>query len=171
MRKGADLQSRPEIHSSRISAVSAASWIWCFCDGDSIVFVEVRLSGAANGLATGLPASPPPNGKGSSHEQQQAWLKRHSAYRRSPCRFDVVSVTGPESDQTMKWIKRAFEALDQPASLFDHLEMSARRGTRPDRCRAQFRHLPWRRIGFDVFRLRTSCLRRFPWRRLPEHWP
>ena len=78
-----------------------------FRDGSTIVFVEVRYranSRFGDGLASVNAAKRRKLGRAAA-----SWLKQNAAYRRSPCRFDVVAVSGPASDPTLKWIKRAFE--------------------------------------------------------------
>jgi len=39
-----------------------------------------------------------------------SWLKGNPAYVRTPCRFDVVSVSGPETAPKLSWVRNAFEA-------------------------------------------------------------
>jgi putative endonuclease len=78
-----------------------------FRDGNTIVFVEVRYranSRFGDGLASVNAAKRRKLGRAAA-----SWLKQNSAYRHSPCRFDVVSVSGPASDPALKWIKRAFD--------------------------------------------------------------
>ena len=75
-------------------------------DGRCIVFVEVRYR-ASERWGGGL-------GSVTSKKQHRlanaasSYLKHHPELARLPCRFDVVAVTGPESEPKLKWVKSAF---------------------------------------------------------------
>lgn len=77
-------------------------------DGDTLVFVEVRRRSRRDHA---------------SAAETIDWRKRrrlvHAArrylqtLRREPaCRFDVVTVDGPAGDETLRWIRAAFDASD-----------------------------------------------------------
>ena len=79
-----------------------------FRDGRTIVFVEVRYRADdrwGDGLASITAAKRRRLSRAAS-----SWLKRYPTYRRSPCRFDAVAVTGSESAPGLKWVRGAFEA-------------------------------------------------------------
>ena len=79
-----------------------------FKEGRTIVFVEVRYRSDTrwgDGLASITHAKRRRLGRAAA-----SWLKRHPEYRRSPCRFDAVSVTGAEEDPSLKWVRGAFDA-------------------------------------------------------------
>jgi putative endonuclease len=79
-----------------------------FQDGKAIVFVEVRYR-SSNRWGDGL-ASVTKAKQRRLIRAASSWLKRNAAYARAPCRFDVVSVSGPESAPKLKWARNAFEA-------------------------------------------------------------
>lgn len=79
-------------------------------EGDTIVFVEVRLRRAA-GFGDGFD---------SVHRQKrrrmvraaQAWLAARPALSRQPCRLDVVSAGLAGADLTLDWERNAFTLDD-----------------------------------------------------------
>lgn len=79
-----------------------------FQDGNTIVFVEVRYR-ASDRWGTGL-ASITSTKQRRLTKAASSWLKRHPGLRRAPCRFDVVSVSGSETNPVCKWVRSAFEA-------------------------------------------------------------
>lgn len=75
-------------------------------DGDSLVFVEVRMR-SPRGFGSGAD---------SVHARKQArlvhaasmFLAEHAEWQERPCRFDVLSIDGPAGRE--EWIQDAFEA-------------------------------------------------------------
>ncbi len=75
--------------------------------GGTVVFVEVRYrknSGYGDAAASVTAAK-----QGKLILAAQHWLAAHPRYRRSPCRFDVVSYDGPAENAQMHWLRDAFE--------------------------------------------------------------
>ena len=79
-----------------------------FREGNTIVFVEVRYR-ASSRWGDGL-ASITATKRRKLTRAASSWLQRNSRFKRAPCRFDVVAVTGPETEPTLKWISSAFES-------------------------------------------------------------
>lgn len=75
-------------------------------DGDTLVFVEVRLR-TPMGFADGAESV-------DFHKQRRLiqaasmYLVRHPARAEQPCRFDVVGLEGRDGE--LSWIRNAFEA-------------------------------------------------------------
>ena len=75
-------------------------------DGDSLVFVEVRMR-SPRGFGSGAD---------SVHRGKQTrlihaasmFLAEHPQWQDRPCRFDVLAIEGPDGDEA--WIREAFEA-------------------------------------------------------------
>ena len=79
-----------------------------FRDGNTIVFVEVRYRASSrwgDGLASITAAKQRKLTRAAS-----SWLQRNPRFRQAPCRFDVVAVSGAETEPTLKWISNAFES-------------------------------------------------------------
>ncbi len=76
-------------------------------DGKTLVFVEVRYrrSGTFGGGVESVDSRKQFRlAKVASH-----FLQRHSAFSRTPCRFDVVAISGTTDDPGINWIAHAFE--------------------------------------------------------------
>lgn len=77
-------------------------------DGGTLVFVEVRYR--ANRSHGSGAESVTRTKQERIVNTARLFLQRHPCYRRSPCRFDVVSI-GTEGGKTvMEWIPAAFDA-------------------------------------------------------------
>jgi putative endonuclease len=79
-----------------------------FREGNTIVFVEVRYRASSrwgDGLASITAAKQRKLIRAAS-----SWLQRNPRFKRASCRFDVVSVSGPETGPTLRWISGAFES-------------------------------------------------------------
>ena len=75
-------------------------------DGGTIVFVEVRYRSSSrwgDGLATVTVRK-----QRRLINAAASWLKRNPRLAGRPCRFDVVSVSGPAADPKLKWVRSAF---------------------------------------------------------------
>lgn len=78
------------------------------CDGDTVVFVEVRYrKSASHGDAA---ASVTGAKQAKLILAAQHWLAAHPQYARRACRFDVVSYDGPMHAFQRDWLRGAFEA-------------------------------------------------------------
>jgi putative endonuclease len=75
-------------------------------DGDTLVFVEVRLR-APRGFADGA-ASVDARKQRRLIQAAALYLADHDRWQDSPCRFDVVSIEG-DTDE-IRWIRDAFDA-------------------------------------------------------------
>ena len=75
--------------------------------GPVLVFIEVRYR--ASGCFGGGAASVTPVKQRRIVNSAHHFLKRHTAYTRWPCRFDVVAVTGGNSQLELNWIRGAFD--------------------------------------------------------------
>ncbi len=79
-------------------------------DDDTLVFVEVRRRKAC-GFGDGAASVD----RGKRHRiilAARAWLQRQRGAASRPCRFDIVSVTGPDHALAIDWIRGAFDADD-----------------------------------------------------------
>lgn len=75
-------------------------------DGDSLVFVEVRLRNA-RAWGDGLD-SVDPRKRAKLVRAALAWLQRHPALAQAPARFDVVGVRGNGEAAVVAWERGAF---------------------------------------------------------------
>jgi putative endonuclease len=77
-------------------------------DGDTIVFVEVRLRGPGSRISAADSVTPAKQ----RHliGTARAYLLRRPIYARHPCRFDVILFDAP--DYCPQWIRGAFDALE-----------------------------------------------------------
>ena len=76
-------------------------------DADCLVFVEVRYR-ASNRWGDGL-ASITAAKQRRLITAARSYLRRHPELRPKPGRFDVVSISGPGDEPTIRWVRRAFE--------------------------------------------------------------
>lgn len=76
-------------------------------DGDSIVFVEVRLRGSGSRISAADSVTPAKQ----RHliGTASAYLRQRPVYAQRPCRFDVVLFDAP--GYRPQWIRGAFDAL------------------------------------------------------------
>ncbi len=76
------------------------------CDGDTLVFVEVRQrkSNAFGGAAQSIDRRKMKK----CALAAQCWLKQHAHFAQWPCRFDAVLLTGTENQWHVDWIQNAF---------------------------------------------------------------
>lgn len=74
-------------------------------DGESLVFVEVRLRGIT-GFADGV-ASVDAGKRRRLVRAARHFLMHHAQYADRPCRFDVIGIGGAEN--RINWIPHAFE--------------------------------------------------------------
>lgn len=77
-------------------------------DGPSLVFVEVRAreSDAYGGAAASI-------GRGKQRRVVAAarhFLMTHPGESRRPARFDVVAISGDDGENSLRWIRAAFDA-------------------------------------------------------------
>jgi putative endonuclease len=79
-------------------------------DGETIVFVEVRLRNAA-GWGDGLD-SVDRRKRRKLVRAAQAWLAGKRGFAEATCRFDVVAVRGAGGSTTINWERDAFSAAD-----------------------------------------------------------
>lgn len=78
------------------------------CDGDTVVFVEVRYrKSASHGDAA---ASVTNSKQARLILAARHWLAAHPQHARRACRFDVVSYDGPVDATQRQWLRGAFEA-------------------------------------------------------------
>lgn len=77
-------------------------------DGASLVFVEVRYRGPGS-LARGIETIDRRK-RQRLVDTAQRYLQRNVKGARTPCRFDVVDVSGPPQAPRIEWIRNAFEA-------------------------------------------------------------
>ena len=77
-------------------------------DGEQLVFVEVRYR--ANDRWGGGLASVTRAKQQRLARTARLWLKLNPDVAGLPCRFDVVSVTGPQRAPKLKWVRGAFAA-------------------------------------------------------------
>jgi putative endonuclease len=78
------------------------------CDGDMVVFVEVRHRlRAGHGDAA---ASITSTKQTRLIQTAELWLAAHPQHAHRACRFDVVSYDGPSESAQMSWLRGAFEA-------------------------------------------------------------
>lgn len=75
-------------------------------DGDSLVFVEVRMR-SRRGFGSGADSVHSRKQRKLIHAASM-FLAEHSEWQDRPCRFDVLSIDGPAGQE--EWIKAAFEA-------------------------------------------------------------
>lgn len=78
------------------------------CEGDSVVFVEVRYrvrAGHGDALASITRSK-----QDKLIRTASLWLAAHPQHARRGCRFDVVSYDGPAQTARMQWLRGAFEA-------------------------------------------------------------
>lgn len=79
-------------------------------DGDGLAFVEVRYRSGKD-FADGAQSV-------DRRKQQRlakaamAWLASHPRWQRSPCRFDVIALSGDLDNPDIEWIRNAF-SLDE----------------------------------------------------------
>lgn len=78
-------------------------------DGDTLVFVEVRLR--SNRRYTSPVESITPAKQRKIIRAAQSWLQRHDPGGRLACRFDVVALTSLHAGAEPEWIKSAFDAV------------------------------------------------------------
>lgn len=80
------------------------------CDGDTLVFVEVRYRKSA---AFGGGAASVDIGKRRKLVYAaQSFLAQHRQYGNIPCRFDVVEADGDPQAPRINWLRDAFRADD-----------------------------------------------------------
>ena len=77
------------------------------CDGDTLVFAEVRLRG--NPRFGGAAASIDARKQARLAASARMYLARSPALRASPCRFDAVLMNDAEG-AGLEWIRNAFDA-------------------------------------------------------------
>ena len=75
--------------------------------GSILVFVEVRYR--ASSRFGGAAASITPVKRRRIVNSAHYYLRRHSAYARWPCRFDVVTVTASNNRLALNWMRGAFD--------------------------------------------------------------
>ena len=75
-------------------------------DGDALVFIEVRYR-AGNAFGGGA-ASVDPRKRRKLVRAAGLFLASHPQFAHVPCRFDVVSASGP--DARLEWLRDAFRA-------------------------------------------------------------
>jgi putative endonuclease len=75
-------------------------------DGEVLVFVEVRYRASAShgdGLDSITRAK-----QGKIVRAAKLFLQQHARYANTPCRFDVVAVSGASTQPQFEWIRDAF---------------------------------------------------------------
>jgi putative endonuclease len=77
-----------------------------FREGGTVVFVEVRYR-TSNRFGDGL-ASVTARKQRRLINAAASWLQQNPGLSRLPCRFDVVSVSGPVCRPTLNWVRAAF---------------------------------------------------------------
>lgn len=75
-------------------------------DGDVLVFVEVRYR-ATSGFGDGLDSITSAK-RGKLVRAAKLFLQGHPRYANTPCRFDVVSVSGAATTPQFEWLRDAF---------------------------------------------------------------
>lgn len=78
------------------------------CEGDTVVFVEVRhrLRASHGGAAASITTAK----QAKLISAARLWLATRPRHAHRPCRFDVVCYDGPAGDARMSWYRNAFEA-------------------------------------------------------------
>lgn len=77
-------------------------------DRDTTVFVEVRFRGQSHLVD--------PLSSVDVRKQQKlvrtasAWLQKHTDMATAPARFDVIAISGQDTQSRIDWVKNAFEA-------------------------------------------------------------
>ena len=78
------------------------------CDGDTVVFVEVRYRKHA---AHGTAAESVTAGKRLKLiKAAELWLAANPEKSHASCRFDVITYDGPPDGARVSWLRSAFEA-------------------------------------------------------------
>ncbi|HEX7915219.1 YraN family protein [Rudaea sp.] len=79
------------------------------CDGDALVFVEVRYrDDATRGGGT---ASVGAAKQRKLVQTAQMFLQAHARFAHLPCRFDVIGCAGTPLQPVFEWTRNAFEAV------------------------------------------------------------
>jgi putative endonuclease len=79
------------------------------CDGDALVFVEVRYrDDASRGGGT---ASVGVAKQRKLIQTAQFFLQAHPQFANLPCRFDVIGCTGTAQRAAFEWTRNAFDAV------------------------------------------------------------
>jgi putative endonuclease len=81
------------------------------CDGDTLVFVEVRYRRTARGFGDGA-ASIGAAKRRRTVLAAELFLAGHRDYARLPCRFDVIAASGDADAPDFQWLRDAFRADD-----------------------------------------------------------
>jgi len=77
------------------------------CDGDTVVFVEVRYrKHAAHGTAA---ESVTASKRLKLIKAAELWLAAHPKKSNATCRFDVITYDGPVDQASACWLRGAFE--------------------------------------------------------------
>lgn len=79
-------------------------------DGATVVFVEVRQRGSDH--FGGAAASVDRRKCGRIARAASAWLAGNPAFAKVPCRFDVLALSGRDTDLQIEWLRDAFTLDD-----------------------------------------------------------